>query len=206
MPRSKSSHRWLQEHFNDPYVKRAQKEGYRSRAIYKLQEIDEKERIITPGSVIVDLGAAPGGWSQYVAKKLAGRGKIFALDILDMAPLSHVTFLKGDFTETDIIDTLNASIQPEKVDVVLSDMAPNMTGMRLVDMPKSMLLCEMALYFAKMVLKKDGILLMKVFHGEGFDELVRETRQYFSKVVFKKPKASRARSNETYLLARGYQL
>lgn len=206
MPRSKSSNKWLQEHFNDPYVLQAQKEGYRSRAVYKLKEIDEKAQLFKPNMTIVDLGAAPGGWSQYVAEKLQGQGHIIALDRLAIDPLPGVDFIQGDFREQSVLDTLIAHIKSSKVDVVLSDMAPNMSGQKAVDMPSSMMLAELAFEFCEQMLKPGGTLVMKLFHGEGFDALVKAIRAHFEKVVIKKPKASRPRSRETYLLAKGYQL
>jgi len=206
MPRSKSSNKWLQEHFNDPYVLQSQKEGYRSRAVYKLKEIDEKAQLFKPNMTIVDLGAAPGGWSQYVAEKLQGKGHIIALDRLAIDPLPGVDFIQGDFREQLVLDTLIAHIKSSKVDVVLSDMAPNMSGQKAVDMPSAMFLAELAFEFCERMLKPGGTLVMKLFHGEGFDALIKAIRGHFEKVVIKKPKASRPRSRETYLLATGYQL
>lgn len=206
MARSNTSKRWLDEHFNDPYVKKAQKEGYRSRAVYKLKEIDDKVNLIQPGMTIVDLGAAPGGWSQYVTKKLRGNGQVIALDILPMEPLPFVHFLQGDFTETSVLETLEASVKKGQVDLVLSDMAPNMSGSAVVDMPRAMYLCELALAFSDTMLKPGGGLFMKLFHGSGFEEIVKTARGAFLKVSVKKPEASRSRSRETYLLAQGYNL
>ncbi len=206
MQRSKSSNRWLQEHFNDIYVKRAQAEGWRSRAVYKLIEIDEKAHLFRPGMTIVDLGAAPGGWTQYVSKCIDNNGTIIALDILPMDALAGVEVILGDFREESVLQQLIARIPEHQVDVVLSDMAPNMSGSAGVDIPRSMYLAELAFDFSQRMLKPDGTLLMKLFHGEGFDELVKEVRQHFKKVVIKKPAASRSRSRETYLLAKGYNL
>ncbi len=206
MPRSKSSKRWLQEHFNDPYVKKAQAEGYRSRAVYKLKEIDEKEHLLKPGMTIVDLGAAPGGWTQYVTQKLDGRGKIIALDILPMDAFPDVEFILGDFTQDQVLEKLHARIAPRSVDLLLSDMAPNMSGNAAVDIPLSMELAELAFDFAHSHLKLGGSLFIKLFHGAGFDELVKQIRKQFDKVVIKKPQASRSRSRETYLLGKGYHL
>lgn len=206
MPRSKSSKQWLQEHFADMYVKKAQAEGYRSRAVYKLKEIDEKEHLFKPGMTVVDLGAAPGGWTQYVSEKLDGRGKIIALDILPMDALPGVEMILGDFCEDAVLQQLLNLISARSVDVVLSDMAPNMSGNIAVDIPRAMYLCELAFDFAHTMLKPGGTLLMKLFHGEGFDELVKQIRGQFKRVVIRKPSASRSRSRETYLLAKGYDL
>ena len=204
MSRSKSSSRWLQEHFDDVYVKKAKLEGYRSRAVYKLKEIDEREHLLIPGMTVVDLGAAPGGWTQYVSKKLDGHGTIIALDILPMDPLPDVTFIQGDFREDVVLDELIKVVPTQGVDLLLSDMAPNMSGTAVIDIPKAMYLAELAFDFGNKMLKPGGIMLMKVFHGAGFDELVKETRKRFKKVVIRKPEASRPRSRETYLLAKGY--
>ena len=206
MPRSKSSKKWLQEHFEDVYVKKAQQEGYRCRAVYKLKEVDEKEQLIQPGMTVVDLGAAPGGWSQYVVEKLAGKGAIVALDRLSMEPLAHVDMIIGDFREESVLEKLIEKISSKGVDLVLSDMAPNMSGAAAVDIPKAMDLAELALDFSQRMLKPGGVLFMKVFHGSGFDELVKEVRRCFNHVVIRKPSASRSRSRETYLLAKGYNL
>lgn len=206
MPRTVSSRRWLDEHFNDPYVKKAQQEGYRSRAVFKLKEIDEKESLIRPGMTIVDLGAAPGGWTQYLTKRLADKGKIIALDCLPMEPLPNVEFIQGDFSEDKILDALKKIVPERSVDLVLSDMAPNMSGHVAVDIPRALLLAELAFDFADSMLKPGGTLFMKVFHGEGFDELVRLARSRFKRVTIRKPAASRSRSRETYLLAKGYNL
>lgn len=208
MKRSNSSKRWLKEHFADTYVKKAQAEGLRSRAVYKLQEIDEKVNLIKPGMSIIDLGAAPGGWTQYAANKLKGSNKsnIFALDLLDIEPIPGVEFIQGDFREDAILEKLLATIPKHSVDVLLSDMAPNISGNKEIDIPRAMYLAEITLDFAHNMLKKDGSLLMKVFHGSGFDDLVKQTRKEFTKVSVQKPQASRSRSRETYLLAVGYKL
>ncbi|WP_133127585.1 23S rRNA (uridine(2552)-2'-O)-methyltransferase RlmE [Legionella nagasakiensis] len=206
MPRSKSSKRWLQEHFDDVYVKQAQIDGYRSRAVYKLKEIDEKEHLFKPGMTVVDLGAAPGGWSQYVTEKLSGRGIIIALDLLPMDDLPGVSFMLGDFQEETVLQQLLAVVPERGVDVVLSDMAPNMSGTIAVDIPRAMYLAELAFDFSHRMLKPGGVLLMKMFHGSGFEQLVGQVRSHFKKVVIRKPLASRARSRETYLLAKGYNL
>ncbi len=206
MSRSKSSKNWLQEHFNDVYVKKAQKEGYRSRAVYKLKEIDEKERLFKPGMTVVDLGAAPGGWTQYVSEKLNGHGTIIALDMLTMDALPDVEFILGDFREDKVLNQVMNLIPAHSVDVLLSDMAPNMSGNVAVDIPRAMYLTELAFDFAHKMLKPHGVMLMKIFHGEGFDALVKQIRQQFDRVVIRKPNASRSRSRETYLLAKGFIL
>lgn len=206
MPRTKSSKRWLQEHFDDVYVKKAQAEGYRSRAVYKLIEVDQKEKLLKPGMTVIDLGAAPGGWTQYVAEQLAGRGRIIALDRLPMDSFAGVEVLLGDFTEETVFQQLLALVPAHTVDVVLSDMAPNMSGNTTVDIIRAMNLAELAFDFAQRMLKPNGSMLLKLFHGAGFDALVKQIRADFSQVVIRKPQASRARSRETYLLARGYRL
>ena len=203
MGRSKSSHQWLRKHFDDEYVKRAQREGYRSRAVYKLDEIQQKDHILRPGSVVVDLGAAPGGWSQYAAQFLKGKGRIVALDILPMDPLPGVEFLQGDFREDDVLDALNELLGGATVNLVMSDMAPNISGMDAVDQPRSMYLVELAADFAASVLGKGGDLLFKGFQGEGFDSLLKDLRGQYRKVLIRKPKASRSRSREVYVLAKG---
>lgn len=203
MGRSKSSHQWLRKHFDDEYVKRAQREGYRSRAVYKLDEIQQKDHILRPGSVVVDLGAAPGGWSQYAAQVLKGKGRIIALDILPMDPLPDVEFLQGDFREDDVLTALNELLGGETVNLVMSDMAPNISGMEAVDQPRSMYLVELAADFAASVLGKGGDLLFKGFQGEGFDALLKDLRGQYRKVLIRKPKASRSRSREVYVLAKG---
>jgi 23S rRNA (uridine2552-2'-O)-methyltransferase len=203
MGRSKSSHQWLRKHFDDEYVKRAQREGYRSRAVYKLDEIQQKDHILRPGSVVVDLGAAPGGWSQYAAQVLKGRGRIIALDILPMDPLPGVEFLQGDFREVDVLNALNELLGGATVNLVMYDMAPNISGMEAVDQPRSMYLVELAADFAASVLGKGGDLLFKGFQGEGFDSLLKDLREQYRKVLIRKPKASRSRSREVYVLAKG---
>jgi len=202
MGRSKSSQHWLKEHFDDPWVKRAQREGFRSRAVYKLDEIQRKDRILKPGMTIVDLGAAPGGWSQYAAQLLQGKGRIVALDILRMEPLPGVEFIQGDFREPDVLEALLALTRGTGVDLVMSDMAPNISGMQAVDIPRSMYLVELALDLADQVQGRGATLLYKAFQGEGFDELLRNVRERYSKVLIRKPKASRPRSREVYVLAR----
>jgi 23S rRNA (uridine2552-2'-O)-methyltransferase len=203
MGRSKSSHRWLKSHFDDEYVKRAQREGYRSRAVYKLDEIQQKDRILRPGATVVDLGAAPGGWSQYAARQLQGQGRIIALDILPMDPLPGVEILQGDFREDDVLAALVEILQGAPVDLVMSDMAPNISGMDAVDQPRAMYLVELAADFAAKVLGRGGDLLFKAFQGEGFDDLIRDLRSQYRKVVIRKPRASRPRSREVYVLAKG---
>ncbi len=206
MARSKSSHRWLQEHFEDEYVKRAQREGYRSRAVYKLDEIQRKDRLIRPGTVIVDLGAAPGAWSQYALGLLERTGKIVAVDILPLVPLDGLCFVQGDFREDEVLERLLKALQGESVDLVMSDMAPNVSGMEAVDQPRAMYLAELAVDFAGRVLRPGGDLLIKLFQGEGFEDLLRSLRRDYNKVVVRKPKASRPRSREVYALARGRKI
>jgi 23S rRNA (uridine2552-2'-O)-methyltransferase len=201
--RSKSSSRWLREHFDDEFVQRAQREGWRSRAVFKLQELDQAERLLRPGMTVVDLGAAPGGWSQYAGRVLGDRGRVVAIDVLPMDALPGVTFLQGDFREPEVLERLEQAIGGEPVDLVLSDMAPNLSGMDVVDQPRAMYLAELALDFAAQRLKPNGSLLMKVFQGAGFESLVKDARARFTQVRLKKPKASRLRSPEVYLLARG---
>jgi 23S rRNA (uridine2552-2'-O)-methyltransferase len=202
--RTKSSARWLAEHASDEYVKRALKEGWRSRAVYKLEEIQQRERLLRPGIRCVDLGAAPGSWSQYAARILAGRGRIVATDILPMDAIPGVEFVLGDFREPAVLDEVLLKIGADKVDLVLSDMAPNMAGIDAVDQPRSMHLAELAFEFADRVLVPGGDLLVKLFQGEGFDQIIRSARGRFGRVITKKPKASRTRSAEIYLLARQF--
>ena len=203
MAKSKSSKGWLKEHFDDEYVRRSQQDGYRSRAIYKLIEIDKKDRLIKPGMTIIDLGAAPGGWSQYASRKIGARGKIVATDILPIAALPDVTFIQGDFTEQEVYDQIIRQLDNEQCDLVMSDMAPNMSGMKAVDQPKSMYLVELAMDLAAQVLAKDGAFLTKVFQGEGYDGLLKQMREQFVSVQSRKPDASRSRSREIYLLCKG---
>lgn len=205
MARSKTSNKWLTEHFNDEFVKLAQKEGYRSRAVYKLLEIDDKDKLLKPGMTVVDLGAAPGGWSELLSKRVGGSGRLFALDILPMDALGDVTFIEGDFTEQAVYDRLIKELGGKWVDLVISDMAPNTSGMKAVDQPKMMYLAELALEFAQTVLKPGGTFLTKVFTGEGVDEYKKELRQHFAKIIVRKPKASRSRSSEIYLLAKQFK-
>jgi 23S rRNA (uridine2552-2'-O)-methyltransferase len=199
--RSKSSQRWLKEHFSDPYVKKAQAEGLRSRAAYKLEELVERDRLLKPGMVVVDLGAAPGGWSQWVRQALGDTGRVIALDILEMPSLAGVEFLHGDFREDDVLSRLEAALGDQPVDLVLSDMAPNKSGVDAVDQPRGMHLAELAMEFADRHLRPGGSFLIKLFQGVGFDEYVRELRQRYARVVIRKPAASRRRSPEVYALA-----
>jgi len=206
MARSKSSKRWLSEHFDDPYVKLAQQKGMRSRSAFKLLELQEKYQLIRPGMTIVDLGAAPGGWCQLVRSVLGEKGRVIGLDILPMEPLHGVLFLQGDFTEDGPLSELEQALEGQAVDLVLSDMAPNMSGMATIDQARAMYLAELALEFVKLHLKPGGDFVVKLFHGEGFDTYVREVRSLFGKVQVRKPKASRPRSREVYLLARDCQV
>src|SRR5690625_2054902 len=206
MARRKSSRRWLREHFSDQYVKQAQKHGYRARAVYKLQELQERDRLIRPGMNIVDLGAAPGSWSQLATEILDGHGRIVALDILPMDPLAGVTVLQADITEDEALVALEEALAGQAVDLVMSDMAPNISGESAVDQPRAMYLAELALDFAGQVLRPGGDFLVKVFQGDGFDPYLRLLREQFGKVVVRKPKASRPRSREVYLLARQREL
>ena len=211
MAKSKSSKSWLKEHFDDEYVRRSQQDGYRSRAIYKLIEIDQKDRLVKPGMTIIDLGAAPGGWSEYCVKKLGKKGSMIALDILPMEAIDGVTIIEGDFREGAVFDELmtimnNSEVDNGKADLVISDMAPNISGMGSVDMPRAYYLCELALDLARQVLKPGGGLLVKLFQGEGFEVYSKELKTSFSKVVMRKPKASRPRSREIYALATGFKV
>jgi 23S rRNA (uridine2552-2'-O)-methyltransferase len=203
MARSKSSSRWLKEHFSDPYVKRAQAEGWRSRAVFKLEELIERDRLLKPGMVIVDLGAAPGSWSQVARERLGETGRLIALDILPMQGIGGVEFILGDFREDSVLQQLKQALDGAMVDLVLSDMAPNFSGMTAVDQPRSMHLVELAEEFAAAHLRPGGAFLSKVFQGEGFDDLVRRLRAGYERVSIRKPKASRARSPEVYALAVG---
>jgi len=205
MARSKSSNLWLQEHFNDVYVKQAQAQGYRSRAIFKLMEIQEKDKIIRTGMNVVDLGAAPGGWSQYVLEILAKKDKIIALDILEMQPLEGVDFIQGDFREQAILDCLYKMLDGQAINVVLSDMAPNLSGNKEADQARALYLAELALETATTVLVRGGTFLVKVFQGVGFDAYHSQVKKAFSSVVIRKPKASRPKSNEVYILAKGFK-
>lgn len=195
----------MQEHFDDEYVKMAQAQGYRSRAVFKLKEIQDKDQLIKPGMNIIDLGAAPGGWSQFARQLVGKKDKIIALDILAMDPLEGVDFIQGDFREQAVLDQLYAALDGAPINLVLSDMAPNMSGNKGVDQPRAIYLGELALETAKTVLAKDGVFLVKLFHGAGFEEFHKEALQSFAKVTIRKPKASRPRSNEVYILAKGFK-
>ena len=196
-----SSRRWMHEHLNDEYVKKAQKEGYRCRAVYKLLEIIEKKHIISKGDTVLDLGAAPGGWSQVAVKITGKSGLVIASDILPIEEINGVNFIQGDFTEQSVYDVLMNLIKGSSIDIVLSDMAPNMSGQLSVDQPKSMYLADLAIDFALKILSRNGHFIVKVFQGDGFDEYVKKSRSIFRKVSIIKPKASRPRSKEVYLLA-----
>ncbi|MDP2153449.1 MAG: 23S rRNA (uridine(2552)-2'-O)-methyltransferase RlmE [Methylotenera sp.] len=203
MKPTRTSKAWMQEHLNDPYVKLAQKDGYRARAAYKLMEIDGKDKLIRPGMTIVDLGSAPGSWSQVAVQRLKGQGKVIALDILDMSPIGGVTFLQGDFREESVLRLLEQTLNNVKVDLVIADMAPNISGVKDVDQAGAAYLTELALDFSQEWLKPNGNFLVKVFIGAGFEEILQNMRQMFDKVVTRKPKASRDRSSEVYLLGIG---
>lgn len=203
--RSKSSGRWLQEHFSDPFVQRARAEGWRSRAVYKLEQIDRREKLLRAGMVVVDLGAAPGAWSQYAQRRVGRGGRVVALDILPMDPIEGIDFLQGDFRDENVLERLLAMVPERGVDLVLCDIAPNLSGIDAIDQPRSMYLCELALDFATRVLKPGGGALIKTFQGAGFQELVAEARRHFGKVKLAKPEASRARSPELYLLASDFR-
>jgi 23S rRNA (uridine2552-2'-O)-methyltransferase len=206
MGRSKSSQRWLQEHNSDHYVKRAQQDGYRSRASYKLLELHKKDRLFKPGMTVVDLGAAPGGWSQVAVTLVGDKGRVVASDILPMDSIAGVDFVEGDFTEESVLDEILELREGQQADLVISDMAPNMSGMKAVDQPKAMYLIELALELACQILKPEGVFVAKVFHGEGFDDFLRDTKRRFQQVVTRKPDASRSRSREVYLVARGLKV
>ncbi|TBW52507.1 23S rRNA (uridine(2552)-2'-O)-methyltransferase RlmE [Marinobacter halodurans] len=205
MARSKSSKRWLKEHFDDEYVKRSQVDGYRSRASYKLIELDDKDRFFKPGQLVVDLGAAPGGWSQVAMERIGHNGRVVASDILAMNPIAGVDFVQGDFTEQSVLDELLDLLGEARADVVISDMAPNMSGMPAVDIPRAMDLVELALDMAKQVLRPEGVFVAKVFQGEGFDSLLKDMKTNFRTVVSRKPGASRSRSREVYQVCRGFR-
>ena len=203
MKKSHSSKQWLRRHVNDPYVQRSKREGYRSRSAYKLTEIDERDKLLRPGQVIVDLGAAPGGWSQVLAKRAGASGKVVAIDLLEMEPVSGVTFIQGDFGSARGLAAVQAALEGSKADLVLSDMAPNMSGIPVSDQARSMHVAEIARDFALLHLKPDGAFLVKIFQGAGYDDYLKSLRQAFRKVVVRKPAASRDESAEQYLLARG---
>ncbi|WP_421843645.1 23S rRNA (uridine(2552)-2'-O)-methyltransferase RlmE [Marinobacter algicola] len=205
MARSKTSDRWLKEHFDDVWVKKSREDGYRSRASYKLIELDNKDRLFRPGQTIVDLGAAPGGWSQVAIERVGDNGVVVASDILEMSPIAGVAFVQGDFTEQSVLDELLDLLGDRHADVVISDMAPNMSGMAAVDIPNAMGLVELALDMAQQVLKPGGVFVAKVFQGEGFDALLAEMRKSFGTVVSRKPDSSRARSREIYQVCKGFK-
>lgn len=205
MARSKSSGRWLDEHFNDQYVKKAQQDGYRSRASYKLLELQAKDKLFKPGMTVLDLGSAPGGWSQVALELVGKKGRVVASDILPMDPIGGVDFVEGDFTELEVYEQIISVLAGAKVDLVISDMAPNMSGVTAVDQPKAMYLVELSVDMAGQILSSGGCLITKVFHGEGFDELLKTARSKFNKVQIRKPDASRSRSKEQYLVASGFK-
>ena len=200
MKPSKTSKQWMREHINDPFVQMAQKDGYRSRAAYKLLEIDERDHLLKPGMVVVDLGATPGGWCQVAANKIGDKGKIIALDLLPLAPLARVEFILGDFREDSVLAQLEEKLAGKQIGLVISDMAPNISGIDSVDQARSIHLAELALEFAAQHLKPGGAFLVKVFQGSGFEDYVKIMRSHFKKVVNRKPKASRDRSSEVYML------
>jgi 23S rRNA (uridine2552-2'-O)-methyltransferase len=203
MAKSNSSKRWLKRHVNDPYVQKSKREGYRSRSAYKLTEIDQKDHLLKGGLVVVDLGAAPGGWSQVLAKKLGPSGRVVAIDLLPMEPIAGVTFVQGDFGTRKGLAAVEAALEGRKADLVISDMSPNITGIAMTDQARIMALAEIARDFALLHLQPDGAFLIKIFQGAGYDEYFKSLRQAFGKVVVRKPDASRDESAELYLLARG---
>jgi 23S rRNA (uridine2552-2'-O)-methyltransferase len=205
MARSKSSARWLDEHVNDPFVKQAQKDGYRSRASYKLLAINEKDKLIRPGMLVIDLGSAPGGWSQVASKLVGTGGKVIASDILPMDSLPDVEFIQGDFTEDNVFEQILQAINDNPVDVVISDMAPNLSGIATADQAASIYLIELALDMAQQVLKPKGSFIAKAFQGEGYEAFVKEVRNHFDTVVIRKPEASRSRSREVYVVGKGFR-
>lgn len=202
---SKTSASWMKEHFDDPYVKQSWQDGYRSRASYKLLAMDDKDRLFRPGMTVIDLGAAPGGWSQVAAERVGDKGVVIASDILEMDALAGVDFIQGDFTEEQVLNAILDRLQNRSVDLVMSDMAPNMSGMAAIDQPQAMYLVELALELARETLSPGGRFLAKVFQGEGFDDYLKALRNDFQRVVTRKPEASRARSREVYLLAEGFK-
>jgi 23S rRNA (uridine2552-2'-O)-methyltransferase len=203
MSRSKSSHNWLKEHHDDAYVLQARRDGYRSRAVYKLIEIQQKDQILKPGQFVLDLGAAPGGWSEYVAQFAANKGRLIAVDLLPIEAIGGVEFIQGDFTEAKILDQILDLVDKQPLDLVLSDMAPNISGIETVDQPKSIYLAELAFELARDCLNQNGSFVVKLFQGEGFEEITSAFRLAFKSVKFRKPKASRARSREIYAVCRG---
>ncbi len=203
MKRKAKTHEWHQRHVNDFYVRQASEQGWRARSAFKLLEIDERDRLFRPGMTVVDLGCAPGGWCQVATQRLQGKGRIIGLDLLEMTPLPHVEFIQGDFSEDSVLNQLQTRLAGSAVDLVISDMAPNISGVLVSDQARAYALAELALDFARQQLKPDGVFLIKVFQGEGFEPFMKEMRQVFRTVAARKPKASRDRSRETYLLARG---
>ena len=203
MAKNKTSRQWVHDHINDPYVKQAQAQGFRSRAAFKLMQIDDKDRLLGPGKVVVDLGSTPGGWSQVASKKVGAAGRVVAIDLLPMEPVHGVHFILGDFREDEALAELVEALDGRRVDLVLSDMAPNLSGIAVTDQARSIHLLELALEFAREHLKSGGDMLVKVFQGSGFDELRREMEQLFTSVAVRKPDSSRDRSAEVYLLCRG---
>jgi len=206
MKKSQSSKQWLRRHVNDPYVQRSKREGYRSRSAYKLTEIDERDKLLASGQVVVDLGAAPGGWSQVAAKRVGRAGAVVAIDLLEMEPVPGVAFVRGDFSRGSGLAALATALAGRKADIVLSDMAPNMSGISISDQARAMELAELARDFAVLHLQEEGVFLVKVFQGAGYDEYLRSLRAAFRKVVVRKPGASRDESAEQYLLARGLKV
>lgn len=202
MARTRTSKAWMREHVNDPWVQKAKAEGLRSRAAFKLQQIDARDHLLKPGMTVVDLGSTPGGWAQVAARQVGGAGHVVAVDLLDMEPLPGVRFVRGDFGDAATFAAVEAALAGRRVGLVLSDMAPNVSGIAMADQARSVALAELALEFALQLLSPDGVFLVKVFHGAGFDDYVREVRRHFAQVVSRKPEASRGRSAETYLLAR----
>ncbi|HEY8939919.1 MAG TPA: 23S rRNA (uridine(2552)-2'-O)-methyltransferase RlmE [Cellvibrio sp.] len=205
MARSKSSNRWLDEHVNDPYVKKAQIDGYRARAAYKLIELNDKDKLIRPGALVVDLGSAPGSWSQIAGRLVGVKGRVVASDILPMDSLEHVDFIQGDFTEESVFNQIMEKLGDRKADVVISDMAPNISGVDAVDQSSSIYLVELALDMARRVLKPKGDFVAKVFQGEGSDEYIKDVKTSFEKVMIRKPNASRPRSREVYVVGKGFK-
>jgi 23S rRNA (uridine2552-2'-O)-methyltransferase len=201
-----SSNRWLRRQENDPYVRRAHQDGWRSRAVYKLLEMQERHRLMKPGSDVLDLGAAPGAWSQYAASVVKRKGRVIAVDMLDIDPISGVEFIQGDFRESETLRRVLECIATQRLDLVMSDMAPNISGNRSVDQPRAMYLAELAAELAGKVLKPGGSMVLKLFHGEGFDDFVRSARKQFGGVRVRKPAASRAQSRETYMVATDFRL
>ncbi|MES2823079.1 MAG: 23S rRNA (uridine(2552)-2'-O)-methyltransferase RlmE [Pseudomonadota bacterium] len=205
MARSKTSNKWLEEHFDDHYVKQSQQDGYRSRASYKLLELNDKDKLIRPGMTVVDLGSAPGSWSQVAGRLVGVKGRVIASDILPMDSMEGVEFIQGDFTDSAVFEKLLALMGDSLADLVISDMAPNMSGVVAIDQPQAMYLVELAFDMARQILKPKGNFVAKVFHGEGFDQYLKMLRVNFDKVVIRKPDASRARSSEVYVVAKGFK-